>query len=115
MKTDGKPLFISASELQKRKVPARTRWGPWRRSGQYLVTEAGGYEYAISLSTCTSSAQVLDWIAQIAMKTWASDAVVAELVRALDDLLHLQGRLCGSGQDKRLTKTEIRTMLRRTP
>jgi hypothetical protein len=43
-------------------------------------------------------AQALDWLAQVAQKTWATDMVMADLVRAMDDMLDLQGNLCGHGQ-----------------
>ncbi len=63
------------------------------------LTEPYGYE--IDLERCNSSAEVLDWIVQIAKKTWATDAIVADLVRTLDRLLDLQGNLCSFGMDKK--------------
>ena len=35
-----------------------------------LWTAAGGYRYESDLDDCTSSAEALDWIAQIAGKEW---------------------------------------------
>jgi hypothetical protein len=75
-------------------------WGPWCLDPTRLVLEC--YEgrrwvYEVDLEQCTTSAQVLDWIAQVAMKTWATDAVIAGLIRALDAVLDLQSNLCGMG------------------
>ena len=58
----------------------------------------GAGEYEVDLERCTTPAQVLDWIVQVSKKTWATDAIVADLVRALDDLLDMQGTLCPFGQ-----------------
>ena len=58
----------------------------------------GPGEYEVDLERCTTSAQVLDWIVQVSKKTWATDAIVADLVRALDDVLDMQGTLCPFGQ-----------------
>jgi hypothetical protein len=78
------------------------RWMLWRfrADNLTLVCNAGGYPYEIDLETCTTSAQVLDWIMQVAGKTWATDTVLAGLVRAFDDLLYPQANLCSSGISK---------------
>lgn len=82
------------------------------------------YRYEVDLYRCTSSAEVLDWIIQIAGKEWASaehggddsehnpdgwtdDAILAGLVRALDDVLHPQAHLCSFGTSKRLGRRRI--------
>jgi hypothetical protein len=90
-------------------------WGPWHLDEDLLVlwTEAGGYRYEIDLEECDSSAQVLDWICQIAGKTWggseaAHNHIVGGLVNALIGVLHPQANLCSSGRGKRLTNARIR-------
>ncbi len=65
-----------------------------------LTTHAGGYAYALDLERFTTSAQVLDMVAQIAGKKWATDSVLSSLVRELNRLLHLQGNYCGSGVER---------------
>ncbi len=86
------------------------KWGPWHFRESSLVLELnfrrpGGSNdwYEIHLADCCSSAEVLDWIMQIADKSWASDEIIANLIRALKDCLHPQSNLCGSGIDKVLT------------
>jgi hypothetical protein len=54
---------------------------------------------------------VLDWIIQVAEKTWADDATVAGLVRALDDVLHPQAHLCSMGASKTLDRRKIRALI----
>lgn len=87
-------------------APAKTRPNLWRYEPSnhtlLLLRSNGDFEYEIDLDECSTSAEVLDWIAQVAGKIWATDAVVADLVRALDDVLALQENLCGSGQSRKL-------------
>lgn len=92
-------------------------WGPWRLDPDNLVLicedeqHPAGYE--VDLELCTTSAQVLDWIMQVEMKTWADDQVVAGLIRALNDVLRPQSTLCSSGTSKTLTTSQIAELARR--
>jgi hypothetical protein len=96
-------------------------WGPWHLDAaqRMLWTDAGGYCYEIDLDSCTSSAQVLDWICQITGKLWGGgssaehDAIVAGLVRALVDVLHPQANLCSYGRSRRLSRPQIRYLASR--
>jgi hypothetical protein len=54
----------------------------------------------VDLERCTTAAEVLDWIAKVAKKQWASAGVLAGLVWSLDDVLHLQANLCGGGRER---------------
>jgi hypothetical protein len=90
-----------------------SQWNGWQREGKalgYTVNEYGA-EYAIDLERFTSSAEVLDFIMQVAGKTWATDACLAGLVRALNDILNPQVFLCSWGTDKRLKLRELRHLL----
>lgn len=82
-------------------------FGPWnfKQSTRELTIdkeEAGeGQErYAIDLDRCTTSAEVLDWIIQVAGKSWATDCVLASLIRALQYYLHPQQTLCSGGNEQ---------------
>lgn len=97
------PLFVEVSKFMGDEDAKRKPrdWGPWKLRGYtlfYNVTR--NYRYVVDLERCQTSAQTLDWIAQIAAKTWADDQVVAGLVRALDDVLQLQATRCGCGVEK---------------
>jgi len=112
-----KPWTIADYEAAKLE---NRNWGPWklRKSNYTLVLPYGdrrGDRYYIDLETCTTSAGVLDWIAQVTLKTWADDAVIAGLVRALNDILELQGTLCGGGIGKRLDVATIKRYVKGTP
>lgn len=65
------------------------------------------YRYEVDLDCCTTSAQVLDRVCQIAGKTWADDATLAGLVRALNDVLQPQATLCSLGTDHHLNQAGI--------
>lgn len=108
--TDREVRFVRLSDLPP-PGPPPTRWGAWRLSGHELVTKAGGYPYKVDLLTCTSSAEVLDWICQIAGKTWGTPHVIGNLVRAFDALLDPQASLCSWGLDRRLTTEQIERLI----
>ena len=88
------------NHLTEPNPPIGSGWGPWRLNTATLTIELHHQQrdYGVDLDRCRSAAEVLDWIAQVAQKTWASDAILAGLVRAVDDILHPQAHLCPSGQ-----------------
>jgi hypothetical protein len=57
--------------------------------------------------------QVLDSIATVSQCRWTTDACLAGLVCALDDILYFQNNLCGWGQDKTITEEHLATRLQR--
>lgn len=84
-------------------------WGPWTLNVGVYTLEHDDYE--VDLEQCTTSAEVLDWIAQVATKPWATDEVIAGLVRALNDVLAPQEHLCSSGQHLRLSGKELKRLV----
>ena len=60
-----------------------------------------GYKmYRVDLERCQTSAQVLDWIMQVAGKAWANDHVIADMVRAIDKYANPQRNMCSHGEEK---------------
>jgi hypothetical protein len=116
---DGRPLgqvtpnggwWGTAADLVE-SVPVPSDWGPWRFDRErYVLYSTDARYYEIGLEDFTTSAEVLDTIAQISHKSWAGNASVGGLVQAIDDLLHLQRNLCSSGKSKRLTPAKIRRL-----
>lgn len=79
------------------------RPGVWKfnkRLNTLTIHVHGAYNYEIDLDTCTRSAKVLDWIAQIANKSWTTPEIIGDLVLAMDENLHLQANICPFGKDK---------------
>ncbi|GIG58764.1 hypothetical protein Lfu02_31360 [Longispora fulva] len=95
------------------KDPARLTkqgWGPWHLDASTRVlrnSSKDAYDYEVDLDQCNTSAETLDWIIQIAGKTWGDDQTVSGLVRALNDILEPQAYLCPRGQGAKLTKKAI--------
>lgn len=86
----------------------KTTWGDWVLNKEALVLKHKGTDYEVYLDECNNSAQILDWIIQIAEKEgWATNDVIAELVKALDDILCIQGNFCGSGISHEANSKEI--------
>jgi hypothetical protein len=85
-------------------------WGPWQLNRSVLVLEAHGYE--VDLERCLTSGAVLDWIVQVAGKTWADNATLAGLVRALTEVLNPQKNLCPNEQELRITLDGVRALVR---
>ncbi len=83
------------------------RWGAWRyKENRTLVHDRASW-YEVDLDRCTNSAQVLDWIAQLAHKSWVSPTDLGHFVRALEDLLSLQQAYCGCGVDHQVDPQEV--------
>ena len=77
------------------------RWGHWQLNGMALeYLEDGHWRYEVDLERCRTSAQILDWLCQLAEKTWITSADLGDLVRALNHLGgHLQSSMCGCGKE----------------
>ena len=82
-------------------------WGDWVLDKETLVLRHKGTDYEIDLEACNNSAQILDWIIQVSQKTWATNDVIGEFVRALDDILDIQGHFCGGGLSHEANSKEI--------
>jgi hypothetical protein len=87
-------------------------WGPWKLDAEVLVLvkqgpseDGGGYE--VYLGECETSAEVLDWICQVAAKLWADERTVAGLVHAIQDILDPQAYLCSGGRSYELSRERI--------
>lgn len=85
----------------------KTTWGDWTLDMDTLVLGNKKFDYGIYLDECNNSAQILDWIIQVSQKSWATNDVVGELVRALDDILGIQGHFCGSGLSHEANSKDI--------
>jgi hypothetical protein len=85
----------------------KTTWGDWELDKEALVLRHKEILYEIYLDECNSCAQILDWIIQVSQKTWATNDVIGELVRGLDDILDIQGNFCGGGQSREANGKEI--------
>lgn len=91
--------------------PDRARgWHGWQLDPEHRVLTLerdGVFLYEVDLERAVTPAQALDWVAQVAGKTWATDEVLAGFVRALDDTVDLQATLCPFGRSRRLTLAEL--------
>ncbi len=77
-----------------------TPGSPWAfdAAGRTLTHKATGYY--VDLDTCRTSAEMLDWIFQVAGKAGISTEDLGYLVRDLDALLTPQRTLCSWGTTK---------------
>lgn len=77
------------------------RWGPWILDADRLclcrcpddVTDPRENIYEVDIETIDSSYRLLDWICQIAMKSWGTADVVGNLAIALNQLFVPQHRM----------------------
>src|SRR5689334_18567187 len=77
-------------------------WGNWRYHARLFVLTHVPEDYEIRLDECSTSAETLDWIFQVANKTWMTQEDKGNLIDALQDLLHPQATLCSFGASKKL-------------
>ena len=96
------------------------RPSPWvfNPAAMTLELHKGGHQepvYDVDLERCRTPAEVLDWIMHIQGKHWASDEVLAGLVRSLWDCLG--SKICFGEGDKRPVniKALIRERMRSAP
>ncbi len=91
--------MLNLAKMPKRE--SRTEWGRWhfdprlnvlqfRRSGSWFL-------YEIDLDRMTTSAQCLDWIFQVAFKTWMTAQDRSDLLEAIRDRVNPQANLCPWG------------------
>lgn len=92
---------------RERKVLAgEVRWGKWCYDPELMVlTHEDTYE--VDLERMDDSASVLDWIAQVACKECYTEEDVGHLVRAINELMHLQATCCSMGRDKSFDPREV--------
>lgn len=80
-------------------------YGPWEFDSENLTLTHEGYE--IDLETIDSPAEMLDWISQLAQKSWITPDALGHLVLAFEDIFSPQANLCGSGVPKTINATEL--------
>lgn len=74
------------------------KYGNWVLNLEYRTLDHERGVYRVPLQDMRSSSHILDWLFQIEAKTWATDADLGNLVRAMVDLF---GRdVCAAGKDK---------------
>ena len=89
-------------DVPSRLAEADGHWGPWVLDLKLLTICCKGYE--IDLERISTSGEMLDIIMQVARKSWATDDLLASLVRALNDIFEPQAYLCSRGMLKTITK-----------
>lgn len=109
--------FESQSKRRRERVlSGSVKWGRWTFDPSDNTIEIRPRGYWFELSRLDSSTAVLDFIAQVSGKAWATNADVGALVRCLDELLRLQKTMCGGGMNgapgKRLSEADIHRELR---
>jgi len=83
----------------------------WLKLSNYTLVLGRNERYELDLERCRTSAEMLDWIAQLAHKSWATPAILSGAVHALDDVLEPQRNLCGFGVSKRLSRSTVRKLV----
>lgn len=92
---------------------ARYNFGQWIVDTQNLVIEH--QYYSIPLGRLLDSAEILDFLAQVNMKTWATADTVRDLLNAIDYCIDLQANVCSSGTSKTTSISAIKQNLQFPP
>ena len=96
------------AELAEKEREEMWRNQAWEYDSRVLVLRHKNRpRYEVDLERCCTPGQVLNWIVQIKKKIWADDKVLADLIRALDDCLNLQGNMCSGGSQSRMDPKKI--------
>lgn len=98
-------------DLEPHLAPAHrdpTHWAPWTLDPDPVYPALDfGHLYRIELTDLRRPSRMLDMIIQVARKSWATDTVVAGLVRALNDLMNPQAFMCSMGGTTTLTERQV--------
>lgn len=78
--------------------PISLRFGRWTFDPAHSCLEHG-LGYWVPLNEVGTSARMLDWIFQVAAKSWATPDDIGQMVLALQEIFEPQARLCSFGQD----------------
>ncbi|MFI6510090.1 hypothetical protein ACIBCT_21000 [Streptosporangium sp. NPDC050855] len=110
--------FLARRRFYDNNVIADTAWNGWRLDPNHLLLElfdsANHRTYEVDLERCVDSAHILDWLVQVSTKAWDEHdmaKVVDGLLRALDDILHLQTNVCPSEVHKVLSRQRLRELV----
>jgi hypothetical protein len=83
-------------------------WGRWTLNPDIAALEInGGALYYVDLDQLRDPGQVVDWLCQIAGKTWADDETLAGFVRAVVDIFSPQGTMCPGGNMYRINDAQL--------
>lgn len=87
--------------------------GHWKvdKNGSIYCTHPDSGEYWTNIERLQDSGAILDFIAQVSQKQWASPAIIGELVLIIDEVISLQGSVCGNGVNKKLTGKDLKSIL----
>ena len=92
----------------------KTWRGGWRFDSEDMTMQLDGtamsgdrVKYEVELDAFRNSAEILDSIAQITKKNWATPEIVFGFVVALDDLLDLQANVCSFGSDRTIDPLKV--------
>ena len=94
-------LIREGTEHQQRLIEHPV-WGKWtlNRDTFCLVYEGDNADwYEIDLDTFTDSAQILDWIFQVARKPWIPAQGIGDLLKAINQIFRPQKNYCSWGKD----------------
>jgi len=90
----------------------RQKFGNWEFRPSSLVLKHVPNGYEIDLEQMTTSAQTLDWIMQVGMKTWCSGEDTKQMIVALQCLIKPQMSLCPGGAAKSVNRADIPDLIR---
>ncbi|MEV7013316.1 hypothetical protein [Streptosporangium sp. NPDC051022] len=110
--------FRARRRFYDNNVIADTVWDGWRLDPDRLALELFDTNqrstYEVDLKQCLDSAQILDWLVQLSSKVWGEHdmaKVTTGLLRAFDDILHLQANVCSEGAHRVLTSQRTRELV----
>ena len=90
-------VILTAAELMALPLPDPRNpdlWGGWGANFKRGTLYHAAEDYEIDLDECLTAGGVLDWLMQVAGKTWATPEVLAGLVHLVDRLVDPQGTVC---------------------
>ena len=95
------------TEWETNRIAHGHTWGKWRLDATDLTLNLmmPNQGYYIDLETVADTAAMLEYILHVRRKAWVDNAIVGDLISALNDLFSLQENFCTTGKNRTFDPT----------
>jgi len=85
--------------------------GRWRFTQDGFIGCDEPAEYFKPITDLNDSAHILDFLTQLATKTWVSSEDMGDLFTLMNEVMHFQGSVCGSGVSRTIADSAMDALL----
>jgi len=94
--------FYDLAKAAIRQLDHGKQWGKWSLDSSTQCLVHADTRYEVGLREMTTCGHMLDWIMQVASKSWCSVEDLGQLVRAIDEIFWVQQHFCYGGSQQQV-------------